>query len=82
MTDTERRSLVAQRRIRWYNPKLENIEWREVPESDEEALAMLDDHPSCERYAEVYEEWRALGAPIMAARIRAGEAAKEESQDH
>jgi hypothetical protein len=81
VTDTEKRSLVA-RRIRWYNPKLQNFEWREVPNSDEEALTLLDDHPSCERYAEVYEEWRALGAPIMAALIRAGEAAKEESQDH
>lgn len=68
--------------IRWYNPRLEDFEWRVTPKSDEEALALLDDHPGCERYAEVYEEWRALGAPIMAALIRAGEAAKEVSQDH
>jgi hypothetical protein len=62
--------------IRWYNPKLEGFEWREVPQSDEEALAVLDGHPSCERYSEVYEEWRALGAPITVAFIRAGEAAQ------
>ncbi len=78
VTGTEKRSLVAQRRIRWYNPKLENFEWREAPKNDEEALSLLDLYPSCERYAEVYEEWRALGAPIVAALIRAGEAAKEE----
>ena len=78
VTSTEKSSLVEQRRMRWYNPKLEDFEWREVPKTDEEALDLLDDHPSCERYAEVYEEWRALGAPIVAALIRAGEAAKEE----
>ena len=80
VADTEKRSLVEQPRIRWYNPQLGNFEWREVPKSDEEALALLDNHPRCKRYAEVYEEWRALGAPIMAALIRAGEAAKEESK--
>ena len=80
--DTEKRSLVEQRRMRWYNPKLENFEWRAVPKSDETALALLDDYPTCERCAEVYEEWRALGAPIIAALIRAGEMAKEELQDH
>jgi hypothetical protein len=69
---------VTQKRpIRWYNPKLENFEWREVPKSDEEALALLNGHPSCERYVEVYEEWRALGAPIVAALIRAGDVARE-----
>jgi hypothetical protein len=82
VTDTGMRSLVEQRRIRWYNPKHKNFEWRAVPKSDEAALALLDDYPSCERYAEVYEEWRALGAPIMAALIRVGETAKEELQDH
>ena len=24
--------------IRWYNPKLEDFEWREVPTTDEQAL--------------------------------------------
>ena len=81
-TASERSSSVERQRIRWYNPKLENFEWREAPKNDEEALSLLDLSPSCERYAEVYEEWRALGASIMAALIRAGEAAREESQDH
>ncbi len=67
--------MTQKRPIRWYNPKLENFEWREVPKSDEEALALLDGHPSCERYAEVYREWRALGASIMTALMRAGEEA-------
>ncbi len=49
VTDTGMRSLVEQRRIRWYNPKLKNFEWRAVPKSDEAALALLDDYPSCER---------------------------------
>ncbi len=72
---TNRKSLLTRvKPIRWYNPELEDFEWREVPKSDEEAL--LNDHPSCRRYVEVYEEWRALGAPIMAALIRAGEAAQ------
>ena len=30
------------RRMRWYNFKLKDFEWRTVPESDEEALALLD----------------------------------------
>lgn len=81
VADTEKRSFVEQRRMRWYNPKLENFEWRTVPKSDEAALALLDDYPSCERCAEIYEEWRALGAPIIAALIRTGETAKEELQD-
>jgi hypothetical protein len=73
---SETRSLVESRRIRWYNPKLESFEWRESPKSNEEALALLDEHPGCERYVEVYEEWRALGASVVAALIRAGEAAE------
>ena len=77
---SEKRSLIGQRRIRWYNPKLETFEWMEAPKSDEEALALLDDHPGCERYPEIYKEWRVLGASIIAALIRAGEAAKEENE--
>jgi hypothetical protein len=69
--------MTQMRPIRWYNPKLENFEWTEVPKSDEEALALLNGHPSCEHYVEVYEEWRALGAPIVAALIRAGDVARE-----
>jgi hypothetical protein len=65
--------------IRWYNPKLEDFEWREVPESDEEALSLLEGSPYSPISTETYREWRNLGAPIAEALIRAGEAAKEES---
>jgi hypothetical protein len=76
---TKRQALVTQMKaIRWYNPKLEDFEWREEPKSDEEALALLSHHASCERYVEVYEEWRTLGAPIVVALVRAGEAAQSE----
>src|SRR5918997_1759097 len=30
------------RGMRWYNPTLEAFEWRDVPQSDEEALSVLD----------------------------------------
>jgi hypothetical protein len=65
--------------MRWYNPKLKDFEWREVPESDEEALSVLGDSPYTPTCTKTYWEWRALGAGITAALIRAGEAAKEES---
>jgi hypothetical protein len=66
-----------QGRIRWYNPKLEDFEWREVPKSDEEAISLLEGYPGAEHHAEVYRQWRALRASIGAALIRAGETAKE-----
>jgi hypothetical protein len=28
--------------MRWYNPKLEDFEWREVPKTNEEALSLLE----------------------------------------
>ena len=68
----------SRRRMRWYNPKLEDFEWREVPKTDEEALSLLEGYAGAEGHAAVYEEWRQLGTGIMAALIRAGEAAKEE----
>jgi hypothetical protein len=34
-----------QTQVRWYNPALENFEWREVPQSDEEALSLLEGSP-------------------------------------
>ncbi len=67
-----------ERTIRWYNPALEDFEWREVPESDAEALRTLEGSvfaPTCKR---TYREWRDLGASITAALIRAGEAAREQ----
>ena len=68
-------------RIRWYNPRLNTFEWREVPESDEEALSLLEGSPYSATCTQTYREWRQLGAAIGAALIRAGEAAKEQSED-
>jgi hypothetical protein len=71
---------VAPRKLmRWYNPQLGAFEWREVPKTDEQALSLLDGYPRAEAYQAVYEEWRQMGADIMAALIRAGETAKEEA---
>ena len=68
-------------RIRWYNPRLNTFEWREVPESDEEVLSLLEGSPYSATCTQTYREWRQLGASIEAALIRAGEAAKEQSED-
>src|SRR3712207_1301434 len=59
--------------MRWYNPPLGSFDWREVPDTDEEALSLLDGYARAEAHAAVYEEWSRLGADIMAALIRAGE---------
>jgi hypothetical protein len=67
--------------LRWYNPTLEDFEWREVPESDEEALSLLEGSPYSATCIQTYHEWRLLGAAIGAALMRAGEAAKEQSED-
>jgi hypothetical protein len=66
--------------IRWYNPRLEDFEWREVPPTDEQALELLHGSPYSPTCTRTYREWRGLGASIGAALIRAGEAAKEESE--
>jgi hypothetical protein len=64
--------------MRWYNPKLEDFEWREVPQTEEQALELLEEGSprSSAAGAETYRQWRELGASIQAALIRAGEAAK------
>jgi hypothetical protein len=67
-----------QARVRWYNPKLEDFEWREVPTSEEEALSLLEGSPYTPTCTDTYWEWRKLGADIAVALIRAGEAAEEE----
>jgi hypothetical protein len=67
--------------IRWYNPTLEDFEWREVPRNDEQALEVLDGSPYSATCTQTYREWRELGASIGAALMRAGEAAKEQSED-
>jgi hypothetical protein len=65
--------------IRWFNPILEGFEWRQRPQSDEEALSLLEGSPYTPACAHTYREWRTLGADIAVALIRAGEAAKEKS---
>jgi hypothetical protein len=63
--------------MRWYNPTLEDFEWREVPSTDEQALGLLEvGSPRSPAWAETYHQWRELGASIGAALIRAGEAAE------
>ena len=64
--------------IRWYNPMLNTFEWRDAPESDEEALSLLEGSPCSPICTETYREWRNLGASITEALIRAGEAAKQD----
>ena len=64
-------------RIRWYNPKSEAFEWREVPESDEAALSLLEGSSHSPICTKTYLEWRSLGAPIATALMRAGEAVNE-----
>jgi hypothetical protein len=75
------RHMANHSRIRWYNPRLNTFEWRDVPESDEEALSLLEGSPYSATCTQTYREWRQLGASIEAALIRAGEAAKEQSED-
>jgi len=67
--------------IRWYNPTLEDFEWRAVPTTDEQALELLDSSPYSSTCTQTYREWRQLGASIGAALMRAGEAAKELSEN-
>jgi hypothetical protein len=67
--------------IRWYNPKLEDFEWREVPTTDEQALEALGGSHYSPAYTETYREWRELGASIGTALMRAGEAARAERDE-
>jgi hypothetical protein len=67
--------------IRWYNPKLDDFEWRTVPQTDEEALQILECSPYTPKCIQTYHEWRNLGGSIAAALMRAGEAAKYERDD-
>jgi hypothetical protein len=67
-------------RMRWYNPKLEGFEWREVPTSDEEALELLESSSYSPTSTDTYRHWRRLGASITAALRRAAEEAAEEER--
>lgn len=68
---------VGRNRLRWYHPGLRRFEWREMPDEDDAALALLRGYPGDEGDAVVYRGWRDLGASVAASLIRAGEAAKE-----
>jgi hypothetical protein len=68
---------AEQARVRWYNPKLQDFEWRKVPEGDDEASAALAGSPHTPVCTETYRGWRDLGASIATALIRASEAARE-----
>jgi|SRR5215210_341576 len=74
------RPMMHHGQIRWYNPTLEDFEWRAVPATDEQALEVLDGFPYSASCTQTYREWRALGASMAAALIRAGEMAKEHSE--
>ncbi len=63
-------------RLRWYNPVIEDFELRDLPDTDEEALALLEPAPGSPPCVEVYRDWRKLGATVPASLIRAGEAAR------
>jgi hypothetical protein len=67
--------------IRWYNPTLEDFEWRAVPRTDDQAFKVLDGSPYSATCTQTYREWRQLGASIGATLMRTGEAAKEQSEN-
>jgi hypothetical protein len=70
--------MIDLQRIRWYNPKSESFEWREVPKSDEDALSLLNSSAYTHSCTDTYRYWRKLDATITAALLRAGEQAIEE----
>jgi hypothetical protein len=79
----ERQEHIPKKRhgqVRWYNPELDDFEWREVPHTDERALEWLEGSPNSPACAHTYREWRELGASIKAALIRAGEVAQAERE--
>jgi hypothetical protein len=73
--------MIELQRIRWYNPKSESFEWREVPKSDEDALSLLSSSPYTQSCTDTYWYWRKLDATITAALLRAGEQAIEKERN-
>lgn len=69
--------MANRNRMRWYDPGAGGFEWRQMPDDDEGALALLSGYPGAEDDRAVYREWRGLGAGVAASLIRAGEAARE-----
>jgi hypothetical protein len=66
-------------RIRWYNPALGAFEWRVAPETDEEAMTLMEEAPEPRICVDAYWKWRNLGATVVASFVRAGEAARDAS---
>jgi hypothetical protein len=66
-------------RIRWYNPVLGDFEWRVAPETDEEALALMEESTEPQVCIDAYREWTKLGATVVASLVRAGETARDAS---
>src|SRR5829696_6595790 len=52
--------------IHWYNPTLEDFEWRALPPTDEQALGLLDGSRHYATCTQTYREWCELGASIGA----------------
>ena len=73
--------MVELQSMRWYNPKGGSFEWREVPNSDEDALSLLSGSPYTQSCTDTYLYWRKLDATITAALLRAGEQAIEEERN-
>jgi len=73
--------MVELQSMRWYNPKGGSFEWREVPNSDEDALSLLSGSPYTHSCTDTYLYWRKLDASITAALLRAGEQAIEEERN-
>jgi hypothetical protein len=73
--------MVELQRIRWYDHELERFEWREVPNSDEEALSLLSNSSYPPTSTDTYLWWRRLGASITAALMRACEEVAEEESN-
>jgi len=73
--------MVELQRMRWYNPKGGSFEWREVPNSDEDALSLLCGSLYTQNCTDTYLYWRKLDATITAALLRVGEQAIEEERN-
>ena len=73
--------MVELQSMRWYNPKGGSFEWREVPNSDEDALSLLSGSSYTQSCTDTYLYWRKLDATITAALLRAGEQAIEEERN-
>jgi hypothetical protein len=68
-----------QGRMRWYNPRLEDFEWREVPKNEQEALSLLDGSFVPQHVRLFIASGGSWGASITVALIRARQLGKKRS---